>query len=73
MAIKDDSFFNWLKELTCLMFFANSKFWWLALPLDLIWWAICAIGWVIFIPYLLFVYPVASKYKARMAGKKKKK
>ena len=73
MAIKDDSFFSWLKDITTLMFFANSKFWWLALPLDLIWWSICLIGWVLFVPYLLFVYPVRSKYAKRMSGKKKKK
>ncbi len=71
MAIKDDSFFCKLKELTSMRFFANSKLWFLALPLDLIWWAFCLVGWVIFIPYLLFVYPIRSKYTKRMANKKK--
>ncbi len=71
MAIKEDGFFCKLKELTSMMFFANSKLWFLALPLDIIWWAICLVGWVLFIPYLLFVYPIKSKFSARMSKKKK--
>ncbi len=71
MAIKEDGFFCKLKELSTMMFFANSKFWYLALPLDLIWWAIVLVGWVLFIPYLLFVYPVKSRFNKRMANKKK--
>ncbi len=71
MAIKDDGYFSLLKDFSTRIFFANSKLWFLALPLDIIWWALCLVGWVLFIPYLCFVYPIAGRYSQRMANKKK--